>query len=86
MLLRGRGQDDRVLLIFADPHALERIEGHKALQTTKAPDSSAVLGKPRSLTTASNRSNILIVLRLGTLVTNTTLACYGDCGSALQPS
>jgi hypothetical protein len=62
------------------------LEDHKALQTTKAPDSSVVLERPMSLTTAWSRSNFLIILRLGTLITNSTSACYGDWDSALQPS
>jgi hypothetical protein len=48
------GQDDRFLLIFADPHTIERMEGHKELQETQAPKSSAMLGRPRSLTTATS--------------------------------
>jgi hypothetical protein len=43
------GQDDRFLLIFADPHTIERMEGHKALQANKAPDSTTELQRPRSL-------------------------------------
>jgi hypothetical protein len=85
-LLRGTGQVDRVLLLRADPHTIERMEGHKALQATQAPESSAVLRRPRSLTTASSRSNFFILLRLETLVTNTMSACYGDWDSSLQPS
>jgi hypothetical protein len=85
-LLRGTGQDNRVLLIFANPHTIDRMEGHKAPQATQGPDSSIVLERPRSLTTASSKSNFLILLRLETLVTNTTSTCYGDLGSSLQPS
>jgi Mg2+/Co2+ transporter CorB len=48
------------------------------------PDFSTLLKRPRSLTTTSSRSNFLILLRLGTLITNITLAFYGDWGSALQ--
>jgi hypothetical protein len=62
------------------------MEGHRALQATQAPEFSTVLRMPRSLTTAPSRSNFLILLRLGILVTNTTSTCYGDLGSSLQPS
>jgi hypothetical protein len=45
-----------------------------------------VLRRLRSLTTASSRFNFLLLLRLETLVTNTTSTCYADLGSSLQPS
>jgi hypothetical protein len=85
-LPRGRVQHDTVLLNYADPHPTEKMEDQKALQATKTPDSSSVLGRLKSLTTASSRSSIFILLRLGTQVTNTTSACYGDLASSLQPS
>jgi hypothetical protein len=79
-LPRGRVQHDTVLLNYADPHPTEKMEDQKALQATKTPDSSSVLGRLKSLTTASSRSSIFILLRLGTQVTNTTsVTClYGQ--------
>jgi hypothetical protein len=46
---RGRGQDNKNLLIFADPHPTVKMGVHNTLQATKAPDSSAVLERSRSL-------------------------------------
>jgi hypothetical protein len=46
---QSRGHDDRVLLIFADTHPIQSMEGHKALQENKAPDSITELGRPRFL-------------------------------------
>jgi hypothetical protein len=48
-LYRGRAHDDRFLLIFADTHPIQRMEGHKALQANKASDFIAELQMPRSL-------------------------------------
>jgi hypothetical protein len=49
-LFRGRGHDDRFLLIFADTYPIERMEGHKALQVAKASDIITELQMSRSLT------------------------------------
>jgi hypothetical protein len=49
-LLKDSEHDDRVLLIYADPHPIFRMESHKALQANKFPDSISELGRPTSLT------------------------------------
>jgi hypothetical protein len=81
-LLRGRGDEDRVWFIFTDPHPTEKMGDHRALQTTKAPDSSTVLGRARSLTTASSMSNLLTLLGSGMPVKNSMSGFFGELSSA----
>jgi hypothetical protein len=56
--------------------------GNRALQATKAPDTSTVLGRARSLTTASSRYNILTLLGSGMPVKNSMSGFFGELSSA----
>jgi hypothetical protein len=81
-LPRGTGNEDSVRFIFTDPHPTKKMGGHRALQSTKAPDPSTVLGRARSLTSASSRSNILTLLGSGMPVKNSMSGFFGELISA----